>query len=115
MATKKKTTPKKISQKVRAIVQADVFKSVAVASVLLNVLFVITIVVLTSSSTFDHKLYTSARERYCSSSESFKNRAQELGDKNVAARERQVDCIGKDFRPFYNEALEKYNAQSTAN
>ena len=51
----------------------------------------------------------------CFSSESFKNRAQELGDKKVAVRERQVDCIGKDFRPFYNEALEKYNAQSTAN
>lgn len=115
MATKKKTSPKKITQKVQAIVQADIFKSVAVASVLLNVLFLITIIVLTSSSTFDHKLYNSARERYCNNSESLKNRADELGNKQAAAEERQVDCVGKDFRPFYNEAIDKFRAQTNEN
>ncbi len=115
MATKKKTPSKKITQKVRAIVQADVFKSIAVASVLLNILFLITIVVLTSSSTFDHKLYTSARERYCSNSESLKNRANELGNSKAASEERQVDCVEKDFRPFYNEAIDKFRAQTNAN
>lgn len=115
MATKKKTNSKKISQKVREIVQADVFKSIAVASVLLNILFLVTIVVLTSSSTFDHKLYSSARERYCSNKEGFKNRANELGNEKVAARERQIDCIGKDFQPFYKEALDKFQAQTNGN
>ncbi len=115
MATKKKTTSKKISQKVRAIVQADMFKSIAVASVLLNILFLVTIVVLTSSSTFDHKLYSSARERYCNNSESLKNRANELGNTEAAIEERQVDCVGEDFRPFYNEAIDKFRAQTSAN
>jgi hypothetical protein len=119
MATKKKTTSKKISNKVQQIIQTDVFKSIAIASVLLNVLFLVTVVVLTNvltnTSTFDRKLYISARERYCDNSEVLKSRSEELGSKKAALMERQVDCNGKDFSPFYKEALEKYKAHSEQN
>jgi hypothetical protein len=114
MATTKKTS-KKVAQKVRAIVQADVFKSIATASVLLNILFLVTVVVLTSSSTFDHKLYTSARERYCNNAGALKSRAHDLGDANAAATEWQINCISKNFEPFYNEAIEKFEAQNKQN
>jgi hypothetical protein len=115
MATKKKTTSKKISNKVTQIVQTDIFRSIAIASVLLNILFLITIVVLTSTATFDRRLYNSARERYCDNTEVLASRAKELGSEKSAAMERQVDCIGKDFKPFYKEALDKYKAQSSQN
>lgn len=115
MATKKKTTRKKISNKVQQIVQTDVFKSIAIASVLLNILFLVTVVVLTSTATFDRKLYISARERYCGNKEVLKSRSEELGSKKAAVMERQVDCNGKDFNPFYNEAIEKYKAHSEQN
>lgn len=113
MTTKKKPS-KKIAQKVNKIVQTDIFKSIAIASVLLNVLFLITVVVLTSTSTFDRKLYTAAREQYCDNS-STKHRAEELGSKQLALQERQVDCIGDDFAPFYKEALDKYRAKVNEN
>lgn len=114
MTTKKKPT-KKISQKVRNIVQTDVFKSIGIASVLLNILFLVTIVVLTSTSTFDRKLYTAAREQYCNNKASVQHRAEELGSEQVALQERQIDCIGEAFAPFYKEALDKYRATSNEN
>lgn len=111
MATKKKTPSKKFSQKVHKIVQTDMFKSVAIASVLLNILFLVSIFVLTSTSTFDRQLYTGARERYCQNVDAVRERAEELGSERAAVEEWQVDCIGKDFKPFYKEAVDKYRAQ----
>lgn len=111
MATKKKTTGKKFSQKVHKIVQTDVFKSIAIASVLLNILFLVAIFVLTSTNTFDRKLYTASRDRYCENIEAVRSRAKELGSEKAAVKEWQIDCIGKDFKPFYKEALDKYRAQ----
>ena len=112
MATNKKTTNKKFTQKVHKIVQSDVFKSIAVASVLLNILFFISIFVLTSTDTFDRSLYTSAKDRYCHNVSGVRERAKELGSQKAALEELQVDCVGKDFSPFYSEALEKFNART---
>ncbi len=112
MATSKKTQGKRFTQKVHKIIQGDVFKSIAVASVLFNILFFATIFVLTSTDTFDRKLYSSAKDRYCQNVSAAKARAQQLGSEKMALKELQIDCVGKDFRPFYNEAIEKFNAQS---
>lgn len=112
MATKKKPQSKAFKQKVKKIVASDVFKSIAAASILLNILFLVVIFVLTSSSTFDRRVYLSARDRYCENSDATKQIAKELGDEKAAAKARQIDCIGKDFEPFYKEALQKYNAQA---
>lgn len=109
MATKKNSN--KLSKKARKISQADVIKSIAITSVLLNVLFLVSVFVLTNSTTFNRNVYTSARARYCENSESSKERGGELGDEKKAEREKTVDCIGKDFKPFYQEAIEKYEAQ----
>lgn len=110
MATKKKNSTKGLSQKVRKMVMGDIVKSIAIASVLLNVLFLVSVLVLTSTNVFDRDVYGAARERYCTNPHAFEKRADELGDSASALKERQVDCIGDGFRPFYNEALEKYEA-----
>lgn len=115
MATKKKSSGKKLSQKVQKIVQTDMFRSVAIASVLLNILFFVTIIVFTSTNTFDRQLYLSAQERYCNNIDGVKDRAKQLGSNEAAEEEWQVDCIGKQFKPFYKEAIDKYRASSNQN
>lgn len=116
MANKKtSSSKKKISQKVQKIVQTDVFKSVAIASVLLNILFFVTIIVFTSTNTFDRKLYLSAQDRYCDNIDGVKDRAEQLGSTQAAEQEWQIDCIGKQFKPFYSEALDKFRASSNQN
>ena len=112
MAKSKKTQSKAFKQKVRKIVNGDIFKSVAAASILLNILFLVAVFVLSSNNTFDRKVYVASRDRYCTNAEAQKVRAKELGSDKAASKERQVDCVGKDFQPFYNEALQKYNAQA---
>lgn len=113
MATKKKTPAKnkKLSQKAKQVTQTDMFKSVAIASVLLNILFLVAVVVLSTSSTFDRQLYRAAQEHYCNNTASVKERAQELGSEKAAQQEWQVDCVGREFQPYYQEALDKYQAQ----
>ena len=112
MAIKKKSSGKALTQRARKIIKGDVKKSVAVASVLLNVLFLISIVVITNVGTFDRNLYTAARDRYCRNEAALITRIQELdGDFDQATREHQIDCIDESFKPFYQEALDKFNAQ----
>ena len=112
MAKSKKTQKKGSSKKVSKLVRSDVVKSVAIASVLLNVLFFATILVLSSTNTFDRRLYTSVHSKYCQNSSALSERSKELGNAGEALNERQVDCIGKDFAPFYKEALDKYKASA---
>ncbi|MFO0971656.1 MAG: hypothetical protein U0520_04920 [Candidatus Saccharimonadales bacterium] len=111
MATKKKN-PMALTQKARKIMKGDIARSVAVTSILLNLLFLVSIFVITSTDTFDRRVYTSARDRYCANKDATKERAKELGDKNAAVREKQIDCIDTDFQPFYKEAVDKYRAQT---
>jgi len=107
-----KKISKKFNKKVSKIVQSDVFKSIAVASILLNILFLISIFVLTSTDTFDRRLFLEARSRYCQNGAGVDRRAEKLGSEKMALEELQIDCIGKDFKPFYNEALKKFDASN---
>lgn len=115
MATKKKS-PKKISKgflsKVHRAVQEDVVKSLAIASILLNVLFLVCAVVLTSSNIFDRSAFNYAQSNYCKNIANVEARAEELGNEKEAINEWQISCIGKDFQPFYKEAVDKYRAQT---
>jgi hypothetical protein len=115
MATKKKS-PKKISKgflsKVHRAVQEDVVKSLAIASILLNVSFLVCAVVLTSSNIFDRSAFNYAQSNYCKNISNVEARAEELGNEKEAINEWQISCVGKDFQPFYKEAVDKYRAQS---
>lgn len=111
MATKKKSSGKRFQQQVRKMVHGDLFTSIAVVSILLNILFLVSFLVLTSSDTFDKRFFQSAQNRYCNNISGLEQRAQELGDDKKALQEWEVDCIGKDFKPFYKEALDKYRAK----
>lgn len=89
----------------------DMFKSIAIASILLNVLFLVSVFVLANASTFDHQVYSASKERYCQNTDGYKQRAEELGSEKAAQEELQINCVGKQFEPFYNEAVQKYRAQ----
>lgn len=112
MAKSKKTPSKAFTKKVQNIVKGDVVKSVAIASVLLNVLFLVSIVVLTSTNAFDHHFYNAARNHYCANSSAVKDLTEELGNEEAAKAQFEVDCVGKDFLPFYKEALQKFKAEA---
>lgn len=111
MATKKKPNKKVIRKKVTKLMESDVFHSIAIVSVLLNILFLVSIFVLSSTDTFDRKFYNSAKTRYCSNVQGIEDRAKELGSEASAVREWQITCVSKEYKPFYNESVEKFNAQ----
>lgn len=115
MATKKKSpskTSKTFKGRVHTLVESDVFKSVAIASILLNILFLITIFVLTSTDTFDRQFFQATRDKYCQNIGGVQVRAVELGSDKKAVSEWQIDCVGSDFKPYYEEAVIKFNAQT---
>lgn len=111
MATTKKPT-KAFRRKVKRIVEGDTLKSLAVASILLNILFLVCIFVFTSTNTFDRRFYNAAKDHYCQNIDGVKARAKELGDEKKAIREWEITCISSNFRPYYNEAVEKFDANN---
>lgn len=111
MAKKKKPGKKAIQKKVNKLMESDIFHSIAVVSVLLNILFLVSIFVLTSTDTFDRKFYNSAKSQYCANVQGIEDRAEELGSEQTAVREWQITCISKEYKPFYDESVEKFNAQ----
>jgi len=118
MTTKKRTSKSKPASnkrfllKVHHAVKEDVIKSTAIASVLLNILFLVTVVVVSSTNIFSRGIYNYTQDKYCSNIEGIKERAEELGNENAAIDEWQISCVGKDFKPFYKEAVDKYRAQN---
>lgn len=110
MATVKKTS-KSAAKRVKQMVTSDVFRSVAIVSIAFNILFLASIFVLTSTDTFDRRFYNAARDQYCQNVDGVRERASELSSEKAAVKEWQVTCVSKEFKPYYNEALEKFNAQ----
>ncbi len=111
MVKSKKSHSKKWWGRVHHVVHDDVFKSIAIASVLLNVLFLVSVFVFTSSDTFDRTLFNTARERYCENAGAVIERAQELNDDKQALDEWRVTCVTPEFQPYYKEAVDKFNAR----
>lgn len=109
----KSSSKRGFTQRVHELTKRDIFTSIAVVSVLLNVLFLATVLVLTNSDTFSRELYSAAREQYCQNINALEKRAEVIGSTDLAVEERNIDCIGDTFLPFYNEAIEKYRAQSS--
>lgn len=111
MATKKKKPSKRFLHKVHELTEKDLFKSIAIVSILLNILFFASFVVITSTSTFNRTIYTSVKKQYCKNIDGVKERAQQLGSEKAAINEWRVTCVSEDFAPYYKEAIEKFKAQ----
>ncbi len=108
---KAKAHNKKWWHRVHQVVHTDVFKSIAIASFLLNVLFLVCIFVFTSTGSFDRSVYKAAQNRYCKNVEGVEQRAEELNNEQKALDEWRVTCVSKEFQPYYKEAVDKFNAR----
>lgn len=106
----KKKPNKRFLKKVHQLTERDIFRSVALASIGLNILALVAFFVLTSTSSFDRSLYTSVRDKYCDNIDEVRNRAEKLGDENAALLEWKVSCISEDYKPFYQESIKKFEA-----
>lgn len=112
----KKTTKKlRITEKVHSVVKSNIFMSIAIASLAFNIFLFVTLFVLSDSNVFDRKAYSAVRNKYCANVEGVVQRANELGSDSEALREWQITCVSKDFRPFYKEAIQKFEAHSKNN
>jgi hypothetical protein len=109
---KSKKSSKSLSNKINKVVKSDVFTSIAIVSVLLNLLFLIGVFVLTNTNTYNTGLFNSVRSHYCKNIDGLVSRAEELGDSSEALKEWRVNCVSKEFAPFYQEAVKKFEASS---
>src|SRR5688572_24168475 len=111
MATNKKSskTSKSFIRKVHELSQKDIARSTIIASLLFNVLFFAAIFVITSTDSFDSRLLNIVNERYCQNKKSLSDRVEKLG-KERAIEDWHIACISKDFKPYYQEAIDKFRA-----
>jgi len=107
MATSKKTFRKNVTR----VMESDIFHSIAIVSVILNILLLVGVYVLSSTDTFGRNFYDSARTKYCQNIDGITDRAEQLKSEKAAVKEWQITCISKEFKPFYDEATAKFDAQ----
>lgn len=113
MATKKtksKKPAKRFLTKVHALTEKDIFKSIAITSILFNVLFLAVFLVVTNTSSFDRNIYSAVRSEYCKNIDAVKKRAEKLGDEKAALVEWHVTCISDEFAKYHEEAVTKFKA-----
>lgn len=117
MATKKtsKKPNKRFLKKVHELTERDIFRSVALASIGLNIFAIAAFLVLTNTNSFDRSLYTSVRDKYCNNIDEVRNRAEKLGDEQAALLEWKVTCVSEDYKPFYRESIKKFEATLKTN
>lgn len=109
---KKQSPKKRFVKKVHDLTRKDIVTSVAAVSILLNVLFLVTVLVLTNTETFSREIFTATRDQYCTNLKSVRKHADKIGSFKEALKQHRIDCVADDFLPFYNEAIEKYRAHT---
>lgn len=107
---KSKKSSKKFSAKVNKAVKSDVFTSIAILSILLNVFLLVAVFVFTNPDTYNREVFSNVRARYCKNVDGVVERAEQLGDSDAALKEWKVTCVSDEFAPYYNEAVKKFNA-----
>jgi hypothetical protein len=112
MAKSSKKSGKRFTNKVHKVVKSDIFTSVAILSIVLNMFLLAGVFVLTSADTYDRSLYESVRVKYCKNVDGVVERSKELGSSADALKEWKVTCLSDEFAPFYKEALKKFEAST---
>lgn len=108
----KKKSSFKLGKRAAKIVKQDLIHSLAIASVVLNILFLVGWAVIINGDT-DQQLYDTARDRLCVDNYE-ENLQKAIGDADneaagkVAAVELSVECVSEEFKPYYESAISTY-------
>lgn len=98
--------------KVRKLTKENVFTSVAIASIVCNLLLLSIIFVVSRPDTVDYSLYNGIRNHYCNNSNSYGNMlkaASKSGESSQMAREKfEIACNSGNFAPYYQQAVSAY-------
>lgn len=118
MAAKKKSSFK-LGKRAAKLVRQDLLHSVAIASVVLNILFLVGWAVIINGGS-DRELYDTARERLCVENYDENiarviNEAEDDAAATTAVTEFTIECVGDDFEPYYESAINTYTQNLTKN
>lgn len=108
----------KLGKRAAKLLKRDLLHSVAMASILLNILFLVGWAVVTYGDA-DQEAYDLARNRLCVDNYS-KNLQKAVKDSTtteaaqVAALEFKIQCVSDDFKPYYENAIETYTQTKTS-
>lgn len=101
---------KKVSKKVRAIVQSDMLVAVAITSLCINVFFLAGLVLFASSNRLDEGVYNVAVDNLCNKhyEQNMNRRAELKDDAKTAMLKFDIICNKGEFSKYYENAVEAY-------
>jgi hypothetical protein len=104
------TKPRKA--KVRKLTKDNIFTSVAIASIVCNILLLCIVYVATRPDTVDYALYNGIRSHFCSNKNAYNNllkTADKNGESRQTAQEKyELACNSGNFAPYYQQAVSSY-------
>ncbi len=101
---------KKITKKIKDLIQYDVLMSVAITSLMLNIFFFSGVVLFNGTNTIDESAFRASYSNLCDKNyvENLKERMEDAKSPELAKIQFEVDCLEGDFGRYYQNAVEAY-------
>ena len=110
MANKKPS--KTFKSRIWKMTKSDIFTSIAILSIVLNIFLLSAVFVLTNGGTLNQSMLSDLNNRYCSDASSLKTAKQDAAANGQTSKQAlqkfEITCKSGNFAPYYNQALHSY-------
>ena len=105
-----KFNKKKLTKKVKAVMNQDIIVSVAMVSIMINIFFFSGILLFTSTSRLDASLYEASRDNLCVENyvSNLERELEASSDPATTQALFEVMCQSGEFERYYSNAVEAY-------
>lgn len=110
MANKKPS--KTFKSRIWKATKSDIFTSLAILSIVLNIFLLSAVFVLTNGGTLNQSILSDLNNRYCDDTSSLQtaiNHAANNGETSKQAQQKyEITCKSGNFAPYYSQAIHSY-------
>lgn len=101
---------KKLTKKIKNLIQNDILASLAFASLLLNIFFFSGMILFSATNKLDEDVFRAAYSNLCDENyvQNLQQRMEESTSPELAQVQFEVDCLQGDFDRYYRNAVEAY-------
>lgn len=105
-----KLNRKKLTKKVQKIIKSDIFASVALVSILFNIILFSAVLLYQSTNAIDLSVYNASYDKLCKDryDDNLIDQIEESSDPAYAKALFEVKCESGDFQRYYDNAVESY-------
>ncbi len=101
---------KKLTKKIKNLIKYDLLMSIAMASILLNIFFLVGVLLFNTTSKLDERIFKAAYSNLCDKNyiTNLDQRMDDATDPDAAKIQFEADCLRGGFDRYYQNAIEAF-------